>query len=239
MLSQILLQVQTVTQTGVDTLQAAANAAPQQAPPTELSFWFLIKEGGPLMIPLAICSIVALYIFIERLIAISRLSGSKEDVSIHLRPMIKKGDFDNAKHYCQRVNNSVSRMLEKGIARIGKPYEVIENSMESVAEREIYKMESGVGILATIADIAPMFGFLGTIAGMIQLFYNVNTHGFSLESISSGIYTKMITSAVGLIIGILAYMGYKFLNRRIDQNINRMEIQASDFMDCLYEPIQS
>ncbi len=233
-LLNILLQV---TQTIADTtaiVQSAAPAATSTAP--ELTFWYLIKEGGPLMIPLAICSLIGLFIFIERYLAIRRYGNAPDDFVAQLKPMIQKGQFQKAQDYCARYDNSLARVISKGIARIGKPFDVIESSMENVGARELYKMENRVGILATIADIAPMFGFLGTIAGMIILFYNVNTHGFSLESISAGIYTKMVTSAVGLIIGVLAYMGYKFLMARIDRNVNKMEIQSSDFIDCLYEP---
>lgn len=224
------------TQIIIDTVaQAATPAAP--AAPQELSLWYLIKEGGPLMIPLAICSVVGLYVFIERFMAIRRFSSAPDDFVQRLKPMIQHGEIEKAKQFCQMQDSSIARIIYKGLSRIGKPFDVIEGSMEGVADREIYNMETRVPMLATIADIAPMFGFLGTIAGMIQMFYNVNTHGFSLESISSGIYTKMVTSAVGLIIGIFAYMGYKYLMARIDKNINMIEIQTSDFIDALYEPV--
>ncbi len=225
----ILLQVS-------NTAQAVATSTTEAAP--SLSLGYLLREGGPLMIPLALCSIIGLFVFIERYLAIKRYGSAPDDFMLHIRPMIQKGQFAKATEYCKKQDNSLARVIQKGIARIGKPFDVIEGSMENVGAREIYKMENRVGILATIADIAPMFGFLGTIAGMIILFYNVNQHGFSLESISSGIYTKMVTSAVGLIIGVFAYMGYKFLTARIERNINNMEIQSSDFIDCLYEPAQ-
>ncbi len=225
----ILLQIATEASTS-NVVNTSSSAAP------ELSVWYLIREGGPLMIPLGICSLIGLFVFIERAIAIRRYGSAPDDFVAELKPLIQRGQLQKAQDYCAKYNNSLSRVIQKGISRIGKPFDVIESSMENVGAREIYKMENRVGILATIADIAPMFGFLGTIAGMIILFYNVNTHGFSLESISSGIYTKMVTSAVGLIIGVFAYMGYKYLNARIDRNVNKMEIQSSDFIDCLYEP---
>lgn len=228
----VLQATQIIIDTAAQTTPAAAVAENQ-----ELSLWYLIKEGGPLMIPLAICSIVALYVFIERLMAIRRFSSAPDDFVQRLKPMIQHGEIEKAKQFCSMQDSSIARIIHKGLSRIGKPFDVIEGSMEGVADREIYNMETRVPMLATIADIAPMFGFLGTIAGMIQMFYNVNTHGFSLESISSGIYTKMVTSAVGLIIGIFAYMGYKYLMAKIDKNINMIEIQTSDFIDALYEPV--
>ncbi len=227
---QILLQTNPSVAVATAT-EAAQNTA-------SLSLGYLLREGGPLMIPLALCSLIGLFVFIERYLAIRRYGSAPEDFVAQIKPMIQKGQLKKASEYCQKYDNSLSRIIQKGIARIGKPFDVIEGSMENVGAREIYKMETRVGILATIADIAPMFGFLGTIAGMIILFYNVNQHGFSIESISSGIYTKMVTSAVGLIIGVFAYMGYKFLTARIERNINKIEIQSSDFIDCLYEPVK-
>ncbi len=226
----LLLQVNQVAQT---TLGNTTENTP------ELSLGYLLREGGPLMIPLALCSIIGLFVFIERYLAIRRYGSAPDDFVAQLRPMIQKGQLKKASEYCAKYDNSLSRIIQKGISRIGKPFDVIEGSMENAGAREIYKMENRTSILATIADIAPMFGFLGTIAGMIILFYNVNQHGFSIESISSGIYTKMVTSAVGLIIGVFAYMGYKFLTAKIERNINKIEIQSSDFIDCLYEPTQS
>ncbi len=223
----ILLQA---TQTVQTTVAQNAEAQP------ELSLGYLLREGGPLMIPLALCSLIGLFVFIERYLAIRRYGSAPDDFVLQLKPMIQKGQLNKAADYCSHYDNSLARIIRKGISRIGKPFDVIEGSMENAGSREIYKMESRVSILATIADIAPMFGFLGTIAGMIILFYNVNQHGFSIESISSGIYTKMVTSAVGLIIGVFAYMGYKFLTAMIERNINKIEIQSSDFIDYLYEP---
>jgi biopolymer transport protein ExbB len=130
-----------------------------------------------------------------------------------------------------------ARMIDKGIQRIGKPIEAIEKSMENVGKLEIYKMEKSLVILAIIAGIAPMFGFLGTIAGMIQTFFNISiTSDITLGTIAGGIYVKMITSATGLIIGIIAYICYSFLNAQIDKVINKMEASSSEFIDILQEP---
>ena len=130
----------------------------------------------------------------------------------------------------------VARMIEKGISRIGKPIDHIEKSMESAGKLEVYQMEKNLSVLSTIAGIAPMVGFLGTIAGMIILFFNIQHQGFSLESIAGGIYTKMVTSAVGLIIGLLAYIAYNYFNAQINKNVNRMEAASVEFLDILQEP---
>ena len=127
-------------------------------------------------------------------------------------------------------------MIEKGISRIGKPVDHIEKSMEATGKLEVYQMEKNLSILSTLAGIAPMFGFLGTIAGMIILFFNIQHQGFSLENIAGGIYTKMVTSAVGLIIGLLAYIAYNYFNAQINKNVYRMEAASVEFLDILQEP---
>ena len=127
-------------------------------------------------------------------------------------------------------------MIDKGIQRIGKPIDTIEKSMENVGKLEMYKMERNLSILSLIAGIAPLFGFLGTIAGMIQLFYEINSKGFELNVIAGGIYVKMITSAAGLIIGLIAFVGHNFLSTQIDKTANRMEAASTEFLDVLLEP---
>jgi len=127
-------------------------------------------------------------------------------------------------------------MIDKGLSRIGKPIDHIEKSMENAGKLEVYQLEKNLSMLSTIAGIAPMFGFLGTIAGMIILFFNIQHQGFSIEGIASGIYTKMVTSAVGLIIGLLSYVAYNYLNAQINKNVNRMESAAVEFLDILHEP---
>jgi len=128
-------------------------------------------------------------------------------------------------------------MIDKGIQRIGKPIDAIERSMENVGKLEMYKMEKNLSILSLISGIAPMFGFLGTIVGMVQLFYGISSTGeYTLSTIASGIYVKMVTSASGLIIGLMAYVGYNFLNAQIDKTANRMEVASAEFIDILQEP---
>jgi biopolymer transport protein ExbB len=152
-----------------------------------------------------------------------------------LRDQIQSGNIAGATAACKGVNTPVARVLEKGVSRIGKPIDYIEKSMENTGRLEVYQMERNLSILSTIAGIAPIFGFLGTIAGMIILFFNVQHQGFSIETIAGGIYTKMTTSAVGLIIGLLAYLGYAYLNAQINKNVNRIEAASVEFLDIIQD----
>jgi len=158
---------------------------------------------------------------------------------LHIRENVSNGNLTSAKALCRNTDSPVARMIEKGLSRVGKPIDNIEKSMENAGKLEVYKLEKNTSILSTLAGIAPMFGFLGTIAGMIILFFNVQHQGFSLETIAGGIYTKMVTSAVGLIIGLLAYVAYMYLNAQINKNVNRMEAASVEFLDILQEPAQT
>jgi biopolymer transport protein ExbB len=154
-----------------------------------------------------------------------------------IRDHIVNGNVQAARSLAKNTSNPVARVIDKGIQRIGKPIDAIENSMENIGNLEIYKMEQNLGILTVIARIAPMFGFLGTIVGMIQLFYEISSTGeYTLSTIAGGIYVKMITSATGLIIGLLAFVAHSYLNTQIDKCANKMERASSDFIDILQEP---
>jgi len=232
MMQILLLQA---TTTVADTTQQAAQAV-QAAPAPQLSLWYLLTEGGVLMIPLLLCSILAVFVFVERLLAIRKAGQMETNFMGRVRDMILSGNLAGARSMCKGSDTAIARMIDKGISRIGKPLDYIERSIENTGKVEVYKMEKNVSILSTIAGIAPMFGFLGTIAGMIILFFNVTTQGFSIESIAGGIYTKMVTSAVGLMIGLVAYVAYNYLNAQIDKNVNKMEEATNEFMDILHEP---
>jgi len=212
-------------------------AATQVAGPQveKLSFFHLLMEGGVLMIPLLLCSLLLVYVFVERLLAIRKASADDAVFMPLIRERIKAGNMQEAKSLCRSTNTAVARMIDKGISRIGKPIDHIEKSMESTGKLEVYQMEKNLSILSTLAGIAPMFGFLGTIAGMIILFFNVQHQGFSLETIAGGIYTKMVTSAVGLIIGLLSYVAYNYLNAQINKNVYKMEAAAVEFVDILQD----
>lgn len=216
-----------------DTLANSATVATKQQ---EISLWYLLMQGGVLMIPLLICSVLMVYVFAERLMAIRKASVTDPTFMARVREHITDGNLQAAKILSKNTNGPVARMIDKGLSRIGKPIDHIEKSMENAGKLEVYQLEKNLSILSTIAGIAPMFGFLGTIAGMIILFFNIQHQGFSIEGIASGIYTKMVTSAVGLIIGLLSYVAYNYLNAQINKNVNRMESASVEFLDILHEP---
>ncbi|MBN9482312.1 MAG: biopolymer transporter ExbB [Bacteroidetes bacterium 43-93] len=224
----ILLQADTAA-------QAAATTVAKQE---EISLLYLLKEGGILMIPLLICSVILVYVFAQRWMAIRKVSDVDPTFMPRIREQVTEGNIPAAKSLARNTQGPVARMIEKGLSRIGRPIDQIEKSMENTGKLEIYQLEKNLSILSTIAGIAPMFGFLGTIAGMIILFFNIQHQGFSLENIAGGIYTKMVTSAVGLIIGLLAYVAYNYLNAQINKNVNRMEAASVEFLDILQEPVK-
>ena len=214
-----------------------ARVAAFAAPGPKMNLWDLLMQGGVLMIPLALLLVLAVFFFFERWIAIRHASKMDENFMSIIRDHIVTGNVTAARSLSKNTPNPVARMIDKGIQRIGKPIDAIEKSMENVGKLEVYKMEKNLSILSLISGIAPMFGFLGTIVGMVQLFYGISSSGeYTLGTIAGGIYVKMITSATGLIIGLLAYVGYNFLNAQIDKNVNRMEAASAEFVDILQEP---
>lgn len=229
LLSVLLLQADTMA-------KATAPVAAQQE---EISLLYLLREGGVLMIPLLLCSLLLIYVFVERFMAIRKAGLLDPTFMPRIREHITDGNVQAAKSLARHTQGPVPRMIEKGLNRMGMPLEHVEKSMESTGKLEVYQLEKNLSILSTLAGIAPMFGFLGTIAGMIILFFNIQHQGFSLENIAGGIYTKMVTSAVGLIIGLLAYIAYNYLNAQINKNVNRMEAASVEFLDILQEPVRS
>ena len=219
-----------------DTLQKAAAAGAPQGEHT-MNVMDMLGNGGPIMIPLGLLFVLAVFFFFERLIAIRKASNIDPNFMYIIRDNIFSGNVSAARSLAKNTPNPVARIIDKGLQRIGKPIEAIEKSMENVGKLEVYKMERNLSVLSLVYGIAPMFGFLGTIFGMLQLFYNINASGeFTPAQIAGGIYTKMITSASGLIIGLLAYVGYNFLNAQIDKTVNRMEAASAEFIDILQEP---
>lgn len=218
----------------IDTLQKAAAAIPA---PEKISMWSLLEKGGFIMYPLYILLAAAIFVFTERLIAIRKASRIDDNFMRIIRDNIITGNVSAARSLTRNTDNPVARMIDKGIQRIGKPIDAIEKSMENVGKLEMYQMEKNLSILSLIAGIAPMFGFLGTIIGMVQLFYGIASTGeYTLNTIAGGIYTKMITSGTGLIIGLIAYMAHNYLSTQIDKTVNKMEMASFEFMDILQEP---
>jgi biopolymer transport protein ExbB len=225
----ILLQI-------VDTATKAVSDAAATATPDKITLGSLLEKGGWLMYPLYVLFAAAIFVFFERLIAVRKASRIDGNFMSIIRDNIVTGNVSAARSLAKNTDNPVARMIDKGIQRIGKPIDTIEKSMENVGKLEMYKMERNLSILSLIAGIAPLFGFLGTIAGMIQLFYEINSKGFELNVIAGGIYVKMITSAAGLIIGLIAFVGHNFLSTQIDKTANRMEAASTEFLDVLLEP---
>jgi len=212
------------------------NTAAQQTAQT-INLWSLLNKGGWIMYPLYLLLAAAIFVFFERLIAIRKASRIDPNFMNIVRDNIITGNVTAARNLARNTDNPVARIIDKGIQRIGKPIDAIEKSMENVGRLEMYKMERNLNILSLIAGIAPMFGFLGTIVGMITLFYEINSTGnFELGTIAGGIYVKMITSATGLIIGVIAYVGYNYLSTQVDKTANKMEAYSSEFIDVLQEP---
>ena len=198
----------------------------------------LLLEGGYMMIPILILSIMAVYIFIERVLTINKAATTPEGFMSQIRGLVEGGDISGAKVLCQQQNSPTARMIEKGISRIGSPLKNIEVSIENVGKIEIFRLEKNLSLLATISGSAPMLGFLGTVIGMIQAFISIAQEEGSVSPklLSEGIYTAMVTTAAGLFVGILAYLGYNYLVTRVQKVIHQMEYNSVDFIDLLQEP---
>lgn len=198
------------------------------------TLWQSIEKGGIIMIPLGILFIVALYIFIERFLTI-RYSTRKQGNFINdVKKLIEEKKITEAISVCQKTDSPLGRMVEKGINRMGKPIKEIEETIEIEGRFEVFELEKGLPILSAIAGIAPMLGFLGTILGVIKIFSDIAVSSdVSIGTVSAGLYVKMISSAAGLLVGIMAYFFYNWLNVRISKIINKMERNAIGFIDFL------
>lgn len=211
-----------------------------QVAENKVSLFSLLQKGGYIMYPLYLLLVIAIYVFFERMIAIKKAGSIDAKFMLIIRDHIIAGNLTGAKSVAKNTDNPVAKMIEKGIMRIGKPLDAIEKSMENVGKLEMYSMEKNLNILSLVSGIAPMFGFLGTIIGMVQLFYGIASTGeYTLNTIAGGIYTKMITSATGLMIGLIAYVGHNYLTTQIDKTANKMETASADFLDILQEPTHS
>ncbi len=208
-----------------------------------LSVIDLIFNGGTgsvlIITVLFVLLFVALYIYFERLFAIKAASKIDKNFMNQIRDHVTNGKLDAAKLLCAQTDSPVARLTEKGVSRIGKPLDDINTAIENAGTLEVYKLEKNVSILATVAGAAPMIGFLGTVIGMILAFHEMATSGGQAEmgSLASGIYTAMTTTVAGLIVGIIAYIGYNHLVNRTDKVVHKMEANAVEFLDLLNEPL--
>ena len=201
----------------------------------------LLMNGGYVMIPILLLWMVAIYIFVERQRTLNAAAKTPENFKDQIRSLVIAGDINGAKLLCGRTDTPIARMIEKGISRIGNPLKNIEVSIENVGKLEIYRLEKNLSLLATISGAAPMIGFLGTVTGMIQAFISIAQEegAVSPKLLSSGIYEAMITTAAGLFVGILAYLGYNYLVTKVGKLIHTMEFNVIDFVDLLQEPKNS
>jgi len=202
------------------------------------SFIDLAIKGGWVMIPIVLLSFVAVYIFFERWFAIKKAASIDQNFMNRIKDYIMDGKVDAAKTLCQSTDNPVAAMIEKGISRIGRPLNDVNAAIENVGRLEVYKLERGLPTLASVSGGAPMIGFLGTVIGMVQAFHQMSTAGNNINvgELSGGIYTALITTVAGLIVGIIAFFAYNILVARVDKVINTMEASSTEFIDLLNEP---
>lgn len=203
-----------------------------------VSLWDLTLKGGPIMIPIGLCSVVAVYIFFERLATMNKANKNPESFMTQIKDLVQRGDVNGARLLCSQFDTPIARMIEKGVARIGSPLKTIEASVENVAKLELFKLEKNLSVLATIAGAAPMMGFLGTVTGMVSAFIAIAQEEGSVSPklLANGMYEAMVTTVAGLVVGIIAYLGYNFLITRVSKMVHKMEYTSIEFLDLLQEP---
>ncbi|MEN8786265.1 MAG: MotA/TolQ/ExbB proton channel family protein [Flavobacteriales bacterium] len=207
----------------------------------EMSVMEIINESNSwyILIPLLLMSGYAIYIFVERFMTLRRASNDEKQFMSRIKDYVQDGKLDSAKNLCETTDSPIARMVDKGVSRIGKPMQDIKASVENVGKLEVSKLENNLSALATISGIAPMIGFLGTVLGMIKVFYDLKNTGIKanfLEALSEGIMMAMVTTVAGLIVGILAYFFYNFLVARVTKVVQNMEAHSIEFIDILEEP---
>lgn len=241
MLSFILQINNTVASVAADSMvtQPATTGIQTITEPTqtEMSLFNMVAKGGVMMVPLAILLILAIYVMIERFMTISKASKKNATLLPSVKDMINSGNLANARSLCKGVNTPEALMLEQGISRIGQSMQEIREAMNKSGSSELAQLEKNLSILNITGRIAPMFGFIGTIIGVIKIFYDISlAKTVEIEVISSGLYQKMITSCGGLVVGVVAFVGYHWLNARLDKLSHRMEETQIQFLDILNEP---
>lgn len=238
-MNQLLLQIPLFIQDATESTGGSGGAAETgiKEAAKELTLWEMLASGGwYIMIPMGILSIIMIYIGIERFLAISKAQKGEANFMMKVREYIHEGKLDSAKNLCATSDSPIARMIEKGISKIGKPMDDISASIENIGKIEVYKLEKGVSLLATIAGAAPMIGFLGTVIGMVQTFQSLQVNGMDIGPLSEGMMMAMITTVVGLIVGILAFMMYNMFVSKINKVVHQMESSSIEFLDLLDEP---
>jgi len=223
----ILLQAQTA----VDSVATAASAP-------GISLFDLVMKGGWVMIPLLIMFFLTLFLIIERWLAINSNGKLDESFIDNLKDFIQQGNVKSAESLCRNQRSAAGRIFERAIGRIGYSIKDIESTIENASQIELSRLEGNLSYLGVVAGIAPMLGFVGTISGIINIFYSIaQSNDFNISTVASGMYEKMVTSGAGLIVGLIAYMGYHLLNMKIDRIALKLQAGAFDFLDVLQKPI--
>ena len=227
-------------ETAADSIAAGTQAATPVATEAKLSIWELCSQGGLLMIPLVLLSVVCIYIFIERAIVINRATKHDESFMKRIKDYIHEGEIESAMNLCKKNDSPYARLIAKGISRIGRPMNDVLVAIENTGNIEIASLGKGLPWLATTASGAPMLGFLGTVIGMVQAFFDIASQGTaaSISTFSAGIYTALVTTVAGLIVGIIAMFAYNYLVARINSVMNMLESKSMEFMDLLNEPAE-
>lgn len=210
--------------------------APQ--PVAEMSVLDLCFRGGWLMIPLLLLSLVSIYILVERMIVLRRATREDSRFMHQIRDYIYSGELESARNLCQNTNTPYARLIAKGISRIGRPMNDVLVAIENTGNIEVSKLEKGLPWLATTAAGAPMLGFLGTVIGMVKSFFDIASQGTSagISTFAGGIYTALVTTVAGLIVGVIALFAYNYLVARINKAMTQLEAKTMEFMDLLNEP---
>jgi biopolymer transport protein ExbB len=241
-----LLQIvsPTTSVTAGDTLQNVANAtnnlSSSKPENFDFSVWSMIMNGGVIMIPIGILFVLTLFVWIERLLVVSKAMPKNKNLLSGVRELILKGNIDSAKAMCKTNNNPENIMIEKGISRIGLPVSEIREAMNDTAKVEVGRLEKRLGLLSVCGKIAPLMGFIGTIIGVIKIFYDINHAGkVDIENVSGGLYVKMVSSAGGLVVGVIAFIAYHWVNSMIDRLALRLEESMVQFIDIIHEPHNS
>ncbi len=220
-------------------LQVATETVTEAVEQPTMNLWTMATYGGPIMIVLALMLAFGVYLFIERMVTLKQASKEDSTFMNRIKDYIYEGKIESAVKLCREVNTPSSRMIEKGISRLGRPMNDVLVAIENVGNLEVAQLEKGMVIMASISGGAPMLGFLGTVTGMVQTFYDmsINNSGVILLSdLSSGMYQAMVTTIGGLIVGILAYFAYNYMVSRVDSVVRNLESKTMEFMDILNEP---
>lgn len=237
----ILLQVVTPGDSGTTTTENVVNTVTATTPVTvdqSTNVLDLAIKGGWTMIPIGIMSLIAIYLIIDRIVAISKAKREDSNFMNNIKDFIHSGKIDAAMALCRSTHTPIARMLEKGIGRIGHSMADINLAVENRAKLEVYGLEKNLSVLATIAGAAPLMGLIGTVTGMVQTFMGIANSGKGVEiaTLAGGVYQAMVATVGGLIVGIIAYIGYNLLVSRVEKVVYKMELRSVEFVEILQQP---